>query len=302
MLSRLKALRLLKSGPAIEGLDGWYFLSDRYEEEITVSAGLATPDARKVEAAARAIERFGERVRGLGAHFLFAPAPAKPAVYSDKLPPALAPRPEARFATALLRQLEPGMWLDLLPVLQEARRDFETFSRLNSHWSDYGAFVAWQEIEARAVTLGIPAAPQGLSIARVEEIEGFNELDSLMGVAATNNWTFPQFNEYIADIVFELPDGSDSPQLGRRAVQLGDMPISVRNPNAQTPATCLVVGDSSVVSLSPFLCRHFARVRFVRHSYIGAHGEPEAALAQGPVDLVLLINAERYCPQLGAGV
>ncbi len=300
MLSRMRARAALGRGYAVEGLDGWFFLSDLFEEEISHAVGLKSPPRGALEATAGLIQRFAALSRRQGAAFLFVPAPAKPRIYIDMLPAGLGPDPKASFLEKLLPRLDPGLYLDLRLVLAQARERAATFSRLNSHWTDFGAWIAWQAIETRLGQLGLPGSDRALTLTAIDEMDGFNEMEGLCGHKAANNWTFPQFAEPFADIIFDLADGTESPQLGRRAVQLGDMPNRVRNLNAGTKLSCLVVSDSSAVSLSPFLNRHFSFVRYVRHPLIGGETEAYDALCQNHFDLVMLAPAERYCLRLGS--
>lgn len=299
MLSRMKARYLLSRATTLEGRDGWFFLSDQFEEEISYATGFkpAQPDA--VQATLEAVIWLAQASRETGACFLFAPAPAKPGIVSEKLPPGLLSSSGNSFLSSLFLRMVPDDYIDLRPHLMQARTQAEPFSRLNSHWSDFGAFIAWRAIEARLALAGLPPAATPLTLRAIEEMDGFNEMEGMCGHVAPNNWTYPHFEEEFAHIVFELADGTPSPQLGRRAVQLGDMPIRVRNDAPQTQLRALVVGDSSAVSLSPYLCRHFASVRYVRHPLVGTPDETLTALRAEPHDVVLLANAERYCPRLG---
>jgi hypothetical protein len=299
MLSQIKARLMLGSGPTVEGTDGWFFLSNHYEQEISFATGLKAASPKALDATAELVRRFGEACHQRGARLLFVPAPAKPGIYPDKLPAGLTPDPARSFLTQLEPRLDAAHFLDLRPILTAARSGPQPFSRLNSHWSDYGGWLAWRAIEVRLETLGLPAGALPLTLASVEDMDGFNEMEGLCRHIARNNWAFPHFVEPFEHIIFDLADGTESPQLGRRAVQLGDMPVQVRNPRAATSLSCLVVGDSSAVSLSPFFGRHFARVRYVRHPLIGPADEARSALAQEEFDLVLLAIAERYCPRLG---
>lgn len=298
MLGQIKSRILLSAGPTVEGRDGWFFLSDQYEAEISYATGLKRPTQNALQETARLVEQLSRTCRQRGQAFLFVPAPAKPGIYAEMLPEWVRPATQNSFLSQLAPRLDPALVLDLRPALVACKGEMAPFSRLNSHWSDAGALVAWRAIEERLSALGLPPGPP-LTTNRIEIMDGFNEMAGLCGHEAANDWAYPHFAEDFPHIVFDLADGVESPQLGRRAVQLGDMPVQVRAPEAATPLSCLVISDSSATSLSPYFGRYFTRVRYVRHPLIGAADEAREAMSREPFDVVLLLNAERYCPRLG---
>jgi len=87
----------------------------------------------------------------LGAHFLFVVAPDKQSVYSEELPNGYT---NARTTPLdqLVNELAAHSTVDVLDLrgpLRAAKRDRRVFCSTDSHWNDYGGFVAYQALIER---------------------------------------------------------------------------------------------------------------------------------------------------------
>ena len=81
--------------------------------------------------------------------FLIVVAPNKASIYPDKLPEQIQPLSELSRFDQLNDYLKANRIpeiLDLRPALREARQQQDVYTKMGSHWNNYGAYIAYVEI------------------------------------------------------------------------------------------------------------------------------------------------------------
>lgn len=132
----------------VVGSEGWLYLGDQYSETITHHR--VPDDAAAVEAEAEALalslQQWEAFLAERGSGFTFLVGPNKSTIYPEFLP-AWSPLTEQSFISVFAGALEDTDPL-VLPhhTLREASRDDLTYFRTDSHWNDYGAFLAYQQL------------------------------------------------------------------------------------------------------------------------------------------------------------
>jgi hypothetical protein len=229
---------------------------------------------------------------------LFVVGPTKWEIYPDKLP---AWAPPASQRTTIFDQIlaaHPELPLvDVRPALVAGRKTAATYSPLNSHWTDFGAALAWQQIapqvERVLPSVGTVRAP---TIASVTTVDEGNEFNDMMGVRAPNPWTKPVLAAPLPDYQVVLPDGRLVTEPGELGTNLLDLPRTTKNPSAGNDLTALVLRDSMGDSLSPYLQSAFGTVVQVRHNIDSSNLTPnvEAMVDLLHPDFVIYEMAERH--------
>ncbi|MHC5065571.1 MAG: alginate O-acetyltransferase AlgX-related protein [Planctomycetota bacterium] len=134
----------------VEGRDDWFFFGQ--PEVIHDILGLAETSERDLAAWCRAIEDRRSWLAERGIHYLFVVAPNKSSIYPEMLPEEmqgeLRPTRLDRLITYLGANSEARIF-DLRPALRE-NKDWQTlYLSHDTHWSAYGAFIAYRTVLER---------------------------------------------------------------------------------------------------------------------------------------------------------
>ena len=136
----------------IRDRDGWVFWSDYQWENFSQALGRRTLSDREMSAWATAFGQLRDDLAADGIPLVILIAPAKWDAYPDKLPSWAS---ELRGATTLdrIRLAHPDLPIvDVRAALSRARTGTaerpgaNTYEPNNSHWTDYGGFVAWETL------------------------------------------------------------------------------------------------------------------------------------------------------------
>lgn len=286
-----------RPGAAVVGRGGWVFLGDIFNNNFSQAIGRRVLDDREVASwiDTLTLETQWLQMRGIPSAFVV--APAKWSIYPDRLPSWTARLQREHSLDRILAAGGTLPLIDVRAVLREARNHADTYSALNSHWTDYGAWVAWTDIAAdlsrRVPALSSLRAP---ALGSVATGDGHNEFAGMLNISAQNEWTTYRLGEPLTGHVVVNADGSTLAQAGDAQTDLLDLPRMTRNEHARIRQRVLVMRDSSANSLSPFLQDAFEATYQVDHKL----GQPDkwpnlvALVERFRPDFVLWVMTERY--------
>lgn len=254
-----------RPGAVVAGRDGYLFLGDVFDRNFAQAMG------RRYYTRAEAVTTVGTvqaqntwlARRGILGEYVVVPSIWS--VYPDKMPEWT----DGQVLPRILDQLttvSPSTFVDLRAPLREGRRVAETYSRLNSHWSDYGALVGFaalaSRIEVDAPSLGPLRVPTAVS---VTTRDSDNEFAAISGAKGPNNWTVPTLDHPLPEYTVIRSDGSRVRVGGDYHVDMLLMPLQTENPNAGSQRRALILADSATASIAPYLVNAFASTLMVRH-------------------------------------
>ncbi len=246
---------------AVHGDDGWLF--NTLNAALAQHRGLLPYTAGEADAWLDGLEEVQARAEASGAIFLATVPPNKHTIYSEYL--SEYPRKVAGetrlgelYDRAEARQLP---LIDLRDVLFAAKPHIKVYFQTDSHWTELGAFEAFQKLRNAMIERGfdVPALPiEGLNVTFMEDFQG--DLYGLIGEA-------------------------DGPPERVRTVQINrDWPVEPKG-------SLLIIGDS----FSDWLIKFF-EVVFEEVTMVGNNGGDMdiSAIQPGAYDVVLLEIVERY--------
>ena len=134
----------------VVGRDGWLFFGDGVGRGIAQYRGIATLDAARLSDLVSYLRSLREVADAAGIPCVVVIAPDKHAAYPEFLPAYLAGRGHGP-ADQLMAAMGDGDVLDLRPVMLEAKRTsgLRLYYRNDSHWNEFGAYLAYRAIMAR---------------------------------------------------------------------------------------------------------------------------------------------------------
>jgi hypothetical protein len=123
---------------AVLGEDGW--MNYTGEGNIDDFQNLRTLDNK--EAFGKGLTTLNQYLKSQGITLLIVVAPNKATIYPDKLPAQIKLQPTASRLDELITYLEENN----LPALRAARKEQDIYYKTDTHWSGYGALVAYTTI------------------------------------------------------------------------------------------------------------------------------------------------------------
>jgi hypothetical protein len=287
----------------VSGKGGWKFFTDEQSLNFSQALGRVTQTSKQREAWATWITKEQKIVEKAGGHYFVVVAPANWDIYPNKLP-SWAQQLRGTTSLRLLMKAHPELpWIDPSAALHNAASKHATYEPLNSHWTPYGGYVAWQAMTKCLRTtdkgwagLGAPA------ITGVGVGPNLNEFASSGVPDGKPARTYPILAQpHPATTTTHEPDGASlgtSPDFVTDTLQT---PLKTTTPGAQRPElTMLTLRDSTGNALSPFYSGSFGTTVQYGHG-IGQLGitppNLSTLMATYHPQLVLFVITERLLAQ-----
>jgi hypothetical protein len=273
-------------GQAVVGRNGWVFLGDIQAKSFSQMIHRRVLSDQETTNWTATLRRQTQWLQRQGIPLIFIVAPSSGTIYSENLPSWTLTERRSR-PSSFDRVLAAGPDLPLIdvrPELKAAKVVAPTYSPFNSHWTDFGAWVAWQKAATRlkAVLPNFqPVAADGKgNIVRLGKAA--NEYEELAGIVARNPWTVFEPSPPLPDFEIVAPDGSTRRVPGMTKTNLLELPRQTLNVQAPNDLTAMVLSDSMGTSMSPFVQASFRQTIQLNHHF-----------TQYPWDRINLIEAVR---------
>jgi len=251
---------------ARQGKDGWLF----YFHENRNYADLGIPTANLRNSLADVLRKH-EFCESLGVTYIPLVIPSKSTVYHEFLPDRMRRQmgtPGAvtewhRYWTTKAQGLRS---VDLLSPMRAAKVNAPIYFRTDSHWSEYGAYVAAEEVlgELRKTNPNLPEPYRESPVFMHQECEPGNEA-RMLGIEnlLTESYVKIRLPEERALL---LPDGSHPEVHAINLTGAKGKLMVVRCPQGEMQSV-IVFNNSFGVALVPYLPRYFQESRFAWLSF-----------------------------------
>lgn len=224
--------------------------------------------------------------------FLIVLIPRKYSIYPEKLPWRYIKRSPSSNLEQLVDKLEKQdevTYLDLTPFLLKAKEKGQVFHQLDMHWTDYGAFVAYQAIMEKLqekLEFDTPVLTPGDF---KEEVKFNEKMDMLKAFQLLR----PPLEEQHF-LVRKEPSSINRGEESNYEVIAGfgyqeEFEIVTINPAVKKPRA-FIIRDSFSRNLIPLLSEHFSRATYIWDSW-RYELHPEKLEKEKP-DLVITIMQE----------
>lgn len=278
--------RVFRASPtdlAVVGKDDWTYLG--HDQQLASSRGVPTLGEAQLAEWKRVLEERRDIAARHGAAFLAFFGPDKSTIYPEYLPGWLR-RETQRSNLDLLQDymaLHSSVPLiDLRPALIEGKKGGLTYLRSNSHWNNFGAYVAYQALAAEI---------QGL-------LPGYRPISQQELIFETRPRIATDLDAEIDIAYYKSAPIEDARPRRWRAKKIGDVidganftqpvGLSVIEHEDKTLPTLVCFHDSFGWGLAPFLSNTFSRVVYVRYPNYS-----EEVIAHEKPDLVIWMRVER---------
>ena len=282
-------------GVAVQGRDGYLFFGDNFLSNFAQALGRRYYSPQEVDTTTATIESERSWLKARKTPFEFIVAPANWSIYPDKLP-AWSDGQSLQHIVDQLLAYDPKSVMDVRPDLAAARAYHQTYSKKNSHWTPYGGYIAFKSIvrqlKASDPQVGTIPVPTLSSVTTVNEQ---NEFTALTKDPGPNDWTVPHFSPGLPSYDVVLANGTHVPQAPGTSLDITRAPVQTASATAGNTHRVLILADSSVTSLSPYLAAGFGSTMIVRHFIDQPDLAPSlpALVESYHPDIVLTITTER---------
>jgi hypothetical protein len=270
------------------GKNGWMFMSRETDsrDEIEYFRN-ARPFTRKELAHwNRILEERRQWLSRQGIQYLFVVVPNKSTVYPEFMPDRIRRINERSRLDQLLeytRNHSQVRILDLRGVLIKAKHRFPVFQKTDSHWNDFGAYVAYCEI--MKVVNGFQKNEKPMPLSRFDIRTRNRAGGDLAGALSLQK-------EVIRENILKMvPVSPLSARTVSRESLSRYITKSVSSSSAGKLPPAMMVHDSFIHELRPFLAEHFSRMVFIWDWGLNIY--PEAIRSEKPW-IVIEEMAERY--------
>ena len=274
--------------------DNWLFFTDEDDQPAFLMLDLRgqlrfqPAEINKIDYQLRTVH---QTLRSCGKTGFVLIAPNKQSIYGEHLV-GNEVRSTTRF-DELLERLSPeaaSMIVDVRPRLRQLKRTetLPLYMKTDTHWTDIGAFYAYQRTVEALARLGRIAEPQLASLNYYQtDVQSYQGGDLAVRMLFAP-WRFP-------DERITLRPYPTLPEISVAHVREGYRTYS----NVAGKGNLLLLGDSFSAALGEFFARHFARVDHYFHGYaledLRFRGD---LIAESQADVVLVEIVERHLPQL----
>ena len=260
----------------LRGKDGWLFLAHDSNDVLGQHAGTRLLTDLQVQQWQDLLEARTAwlSVEGIPYAFLIAPDPH--AVYADMLPEGV-PVGKTRPVLQVLEHLEQReSWAPVLYPLSALveKRDEIVFPKTGTHWTEYGAYLAYRELMAM-LTENLPVRTLSRRDLHLSYEERAGDLGHRFDPPIRDRYVYVD----VIDSGVRLVHDNRVRNRGRLVEFASDAPNGL---------TCLVFGDSYAVRMVPLIAESFKRT-FWAHT----HFDYELVRELRP-DAVVTVACERF--------
>ncbi len=266
-LAKIKLFNVSPVPRVVLGKDGWLFMARQEKglNSVDYYRNLRPLRVEELEQWKQILEERQQWLAARGIHYVFLIAPNKHTIYGEFMPDEMGKCSSRSRLDQLADYLKAHSSVPLLDIRQaliNAKKNYPVYSRTDSHWNDYGAYIAHREIIAGLAGLfkedfghAKPLPLSRFKIAYKEKAGG--DLAAMLALQET------VYGEKILRLRASPPlkaRGQDKKKLPRLK---GFVRQSINKcENAPLP-NIVMVHDSFYSRLRPFLSEHFSRILYI---------------------------------------
>jgi alginate O-acetyltransferase complex protein AlgJ len=263
--------KLLNPEVVVLGKDGWLFFGNAVGGGIDQYRGLVSMDASQLNAFQKYFGDIHRQLEKSGIPFFVVIGPDKHTIYPEFLPKHLSKKGITPGDQIIARPMGFGI-LDLRPILlaQKKEASLPLYYKTDSHWNEYGAYLAYRSIMARLPTVASVEAKEADFIPL--PVTGNGDLSVKVGgaISFSDSLTHIRRNFFPGTLEVEnLQDGRITQQ-GRVDMTRVSQFHSLKVSNPAKTGSLLVFGDSFSDNISRFFNNTFGHVVYQHYTECGS--------------------------------
>ena len=270
--------RIVFDAKVVEGRDGYLFMADDNNAVLEQHSGRLRLNDVQLEGWRLVLERRTELLaRNDCAHVVMV-APNNHSVYPEKLPAdveSARERPVHQLIAHLEQSASPVKVIYPLEELLAAKPEHQVCSRIDSHWTDYGAFLAYMRLMQDAAPL-VPTRRVDDDDVVFVEVPVAGDLGEKLDPPRSEVQGIARMRNRHARLIYD------------NCVE-GTGALAVTRCDVAPPTTCLLLGDSYSYFLATFLSECWQHLVLAHAPTL----DPAVVEAVRP-DIAVTVIAERF--------
>ena len=270
--------RVVHDAKVVEGRSGYLFMADDNNEVMAQHSGRVRLTESELEEWRTLLERRTEQLAARDCAHLVLIAPNNHSVYPEMLPPGVesaAERPVHQLLAHMKRHDSGVRIIYPLNELLAAKAEHQVCSQVDSHWTDYGAFLAYLCMMEDARGL-VPTRPVAENDVLFVDVEVSGDLGEKLDPPRVVTQGMAHVRHRTARLVYDnCVEGTGALAVTRSAVA--------------PRTTCLLLGDSYCYFFASYLAESWGRL-VIAHS---PNLDPAVVEAVQP-DIAVTTIAERF--------
>jgi alginate O-acetyltransferase complex protein AlgJ len=260
-LAFIKLLGVSPNPDVIIGRDGWLFYSEKralaYYRRVKLFTNAELAQWQQ------ALEKRRDELAQHGSRYLMVIAPNKDTIYPEFMPAEITRINAESRMDQLVNYLQTHSDIDILdlrPALTAAKANQLVYYRTDTHWNQFGALIAYQEIIKRLAGWFPQLQPLPFELTRAKNNRPGGDLTGMINLRS-------QFSEENTEITAPTLTAQPSFALiplsfiAPRETPAWQRPVATERKDNSLP-TAVVIGDSFGLTLQPFLSEHFKRIAY----------------------------------------
>jgi len=293
----------------VVGPHGWIFWSDYVDHYASQAVGRTLLTDLQVEQWVNHLTEVRDQLAQRDIPLYVIVTPSTSSIYPEELPTWMQ---RLRGSTIMDQFIAASGDLPVMDLrhdlIEQKDGPAHLFSWSNSHWTDYGAYVAWKQIAACTNAMDPVAKPLKVpAIDGTTVIGDFNEW-APFGIASPGaDWAVPNFVDPMMPVTRTDKSGVTEVVPGATGTDLSVLPATTTVPEPWTGKSALIFRDSMGGGLSPMWQQAYSPTWQVDEPYITGTIKPSnfaQLVDEHKPDVVIVQLAERYllnAPPQGMG-
>jgi hypothetical protein len=257
-ISHFISIQIFKTPPSKSevtiGQDGWLFFTPTYVYLDTINATPFT--ATELNSIGNNLQAINNHFKSLNARFYFLVAPNSQSIYLEKLPNSIKKiQADSKLdqLTIFLKTNYPEIaFVNPTSDLVNAKKDGQLYYKHDTHWTQLGAFIAYQSLMNR-ISQDFPnLSSKSLSDFNISQIPSSNkDLAVLLGASSFFNEDIPTLSPKVPFKARDLLTVCEDTYIKCAEVE--------KATNDQMLPTLVSYRDSYLTAVIPFLSEHFEK-------------------------------------------
>ncbi|MDO4887442.1 MAG: hypothetical protein Q3979_01865 [Actinomycetaceae bacterium] len=285
------------SGFRVVGTEDVNFWGDAQASNFSQALGRAPLLDDQLTAWLSYFKELDGKLQADGRKLLIVVAPAKWELYRENLPEWTQDYQGQTHYEQFLEHAGDLPVADVRESMLQAKDRAPVFSKVNSHWTPYGAESAWEQMVECGAALYPDSVWSRLTVPQITGValeEAPNEFTEHGDTTKPSDWSVPQYAESAPSVeVTRNTDAQASTSNDAGHITLDDMPATTSNSEGSGKA--LIVRDSTGDALSERWAASFANTCQIRHN-LDYEDRPDVLSEAESCDAetVVYVFTERY--------
>ncbi|KAA9111245.1 alginate O-acetyltransferase AlgX-related protein [Microbacterium rhizomatis] len=281
------------------GPNGWIFWSEYVDQYASQAVGRDLLTATQVQQWIDHFTAVRDAMAARGIEFYVMVTPSTSSIYPEELPLWMQ---ALRGSTIMDQVIGASGDLPIIDLRADlvAQKDgpAHLFSWSNSHWTEYGAYVAWKQIATCVNAMNPDSPPLKIpAISGATVVGDFNEWAPFGVKSPGADWAVPDFTDPLMDVTRTDKTGVTETVPGTSVTDLSILPAETTVPASWTGKSALIFRDSMGGGLSPLWQQAYSPTWQVNEPYITGTTQMSnyaQAVEEHHPDVVIVQLAERY--------